>query len=259
MRFDILTIFPDMFSGPLTESIIKRAIQSEKIAVRLHNIRDYAIDKHRTTDDTPYGGGAGMVMKAEPLAACIRAAIGDAPPGDPEAAPARPRVVLMSPAGRPFTQRVAEELAREARLVLVCGRYEGIDERVREALVDDEISIGDFVLTGGELAAMVILDAVARLVPGVIDAESTAEESHGDGLLEYPHYTRPAEWEGRAIPPVLISGHHGQVALWRRRERLRRTLARRPDMLRGAPLTAADRAFLRELGWPGDPPGGAGA
>lgn len=264
MRFDILSIFPEMFAGPLSESIIKRAIQAGLISVGLHDIRAYATDKHRTTDDTPYGGGAGMVMKAEPLAAAIRAvqrgASGVAPAIGGEAGAPAPEttkelvtlVVLMSPAGERFTQRIAEELAHYDRLVLVCGRYEGVDERVCEALIDRELSIGDYVLTGGELAAMVVLDAVARLVPGVIDPASTAEESHDDGLLEYPHYTRPAVWEERAIPPVLLSGHHGQVALWRRQQRLRRTLERRPDLLAMASLTPADRAYLRSLGWQGE-------
>jgi tRNA (guanine37-N1)-methyltransferase len=254
MRFDILTIFPEMFSGPLNESIIKRAIQAGLISVRLHDIRAYATDRHRTTDDAPYGGGAGMVMKPEPLAAAIRAvlaeeAIGNAEGAEPAAPLARPLVVLMSPAGELFTQRIAAELATYPRLVLVCGRYEGVDERVREALIDRELSIGDYVLTGGELAAMVVLDAVARLVPGVIDPESTLEESHSDGLLEYPHYTRPAVWEGRAVPPVLLSGHHGQIAHWRRQQRLRRTLERRPDLLATAALTPDDREYLRSLGW----------
>jgi tRNA (guanine37-N1)-methyltransferase len=263
MRFDILTLFPEMFSGPLTESIIKRAIQAGLIDVALHDIRDYATDRHRTADDAPYGGGAGMVMKAEPLAAAVRSVVssplsvvGDAPrsalEGGPRTTHHGPRtlVALMSPAGDRFTQRVAEELAGYKRLVLVCGRYEGVDQRAREAVIDQELSIGDYVLTGGELAAMVVLDAVARLVPGVIDAESHAEESHGDGLLEYPHYTRPAMWEGRMVPPVLLSGHHGEVAAWRRRERLRRTLARRPDLLATAQLSPADREYLRSLGWP---------
>jgi tRNA (guanine37-N1)-methyltransferase len=269
MRFDILTLFPEMFAGPLTESIVKRAIQAGLIGVALHDIRDYATDKHRTADDAPYGGGAGMVMKAEPLAAAIRSVVGH-PEGTrlsvvsspqqsslgkgPRTTDHGPRtlVVLMSPAGERFTQRVAEELASYERLVLVCGRYEGVDERVREALIDRELSIGDYVLTGGELAAMVVLDAVARLVPGVIDAESHAEESHGDGLLEYPHYTRPATWEGRAVPAVLLSGHHGEVAAWRRHERLRRTLARRPDLLPAADLSQSDREYLRSLGWAPD-------
>jgi tRNA (guanine37-N1)-methyltransferase len=208
-----------------------------------------------------------MVMKAEPLAAAIRAALAapgpdaaqaqDTPPTEPDGPPAEPLpshpagtlVILMSPAGEPFTQRVAEELAGYQRLVLVCGHYEGVDERVREALIDRELSIGDYVLTGGELPAMIVLDAVARLVHGVLDAASIDEESHSDGLLEYPHYTRPSIWEGRPVPPVLLSGHHGQVALWRRQQRLRRTLERRPELLAQAQLTPADRAYLRTLGW----------
>lgn len=248
MQFDILTLFPEMFTGPLTESIIKRAQNAGLIAIHLHNIRDYATDRHRTADDTPYGGGAGMVMKAEPLAAAIRVVTGDTAPDTPVTP-----VILMSPDGQPFTQALAEELALAERLVLVCGHYEGIDERVRTTLINREISIGDYVLTGGELAAMVVVDAVARLVPGVLDAESIKEESHSDGLLEYPHYTRPAVWEDQPVPPVLLSGHHGEVAKWRRQQRLRRTLERRPDLLaRSAAqgqLTPADLAFLAALGW----------
>ncbi len=244
MRFDILTLFPGMFA-PLEESILKRAQQAGTISIGLHNIRDWATDRHRTADDAPYGGGAGMVMKAAPLAAAIRAVVEEA----------APPVILLSPDGEPFTQALAHELAQQPWLVLVCGHYEGLDERVRESLISREISIGDYVLTGGELAAMVVVDAVARLVPGVIDGESIAEESHSDGLLEYPHYTRPAVWEGRAVPAILTSGHHGEVAKWRRRERLRRTLARRPDMLRRAKkqglLDKHDLAYLAELGWEG--------
>ncbi len=248
MHFDILTLFPAMFTGPLTESILKRAQQAGRITIELHNIRDWATDRHRTADDAPYGGGAGMVMKAAPLAACIRAVLGVAPP------PLEPTpVILLSPDGELFTQALAQELAQQPRILLVCGHYEGIDERVRATLITREISIGDYVLTGGELAAMVLVDAVARLVPGVIDSASTAEESHSDGLLEYPHYTRPATWEGRAVPDVLTSGHHGEVARWRHRERLRRTLARRPDMLARAQaaglLTSTDLAYLADLGW----------
>ncbi len=252
MRFDILTIFPEMFAGPLTESIIKRAVQAGKLDIRLHNIRDYATDKHHTTDDTPYGGGAGMVMKVAPLATAIRDVLGQEPGTEnQESISANPSsiVLLMSPAGEQFTQRMAEELATYERLVLVCGRYEGVDDRVREALIDREVSIGDYVLTGGELGAMVVLDAVARLVPEVIDELSTEEETFGDSLLEYPHYTRPAVWEGREVPPVLLSGHHGEVARWRRQQRLLRTLEHRPDLLAHAALTPQDRAFLREHGW----------
>jgi tRNA (guanine37-N1)-methyltransferase len=247
MQFDILTLFPEMFSGPLTESIIKRAVQAGYISIGLHNIRDYATDRHRTTDDAPYGGGAGMVMKAEPLAAAIRAVTAQS---SAEAGlPARPHVILLTPAGEQFSQPVAETLAGYQHLVLVCGRYEGVDERVVEALIDRQLSIGDYVLTGGELGAMVVLDAVARLVPGVLDEQSTLEESHSDSLLEYPHYTRPAVWEGREVPDVLLSGHHGQVAAWRHRERLRRTLERRPDMLANANLKQADKDYLQSLGW----------
>ena len=276
MRFDILTLFPDMFTGPLTESIIKRARQAGLISIDLHNIRDYAADRHRTADDAPYGGGAGMVMKAEPLAAAIRSVVSSPwsvvnrqtsePNNDDELSRTKEQrttgyplgdgqrtlVVLMSPAGERFTQQIAQELAGYDRLVLVCGHYEGVDERVREALIDRELSIGDYVLTGGELPAMVVLDTVARLVPGVLDAQSIGEESHDSGLLEYPHYTRPAVWEERSVPTVLLSGHHGQVALWRRQQRLRRTFERRPDLLAGAGLTAEDRAYLRSLGWAPD-------
>ena len=226
MQFDILTLFPDMFMGPLTESILKRARQAGLIDIQLHNIRDYAHDRHRTADDAPYGGGAGMVMKAVPLAGAIRAVAGEDE--------CRPPVILMTPDGERFTQSIAYELATYEQIVLVCGHYEGIDERVREQLITRELSIGDYVMTGGELAAMVIIDAVARLVPGVLDSESLVEESHSDGLLEYPHYTRPAVWEGMAIPDILLSGHHGNVAAWRRAQRVRRTLQRRPDLFAAA-------------------------
>jgi tRNA (guanine37-N1)-methyltransferase len=259
MRFDIVTLFPDMFAGPFTESMIKRAQQAGHISIHTHNIRDYTTDRHRTADFAPYGGGAGMVMKAEPLAAAIRAvlAMGDDSPSPPAPSPSQgegdtflPPVILMSPDGEPFTQHMAEQLSRCERLVLVCGHYEGVDERVRSTLITREISIGDYVLTGGELAAMVIVDAVTRLVPGVLDAESTLEESHGDGLLEYPHYTRPAVWEGMAVPPVLLSGNHALVARWRQRQRLLRTLQRRPDMLAEAAkrtqVTDEDLAMLWE-------------
>jgi tRNA (guanine37-N1)-methyltransferase len=269
MQFDILTLFPGMFTGPLTESIIKRAVQAGRISIGIHDIRTYATDKHHTADDAPYGGGAGMVMKVEPLAAAIRDVVqdkqtsrqadkeivGDAAsalspsPLLPSCASRQKLVVLMTPAGELFSQRTAIELANYAQLVLVCGHYEGVDERACEALIDREISIGDYVLTGGELAAMVVVDAVARLVPGVIDAESIGEESHSAGLLEYPHYTRPATWEGREVPAVLRAGHHGEVARWRREQQLRRTLERRPDLLAHAELSAADRAFLATIGW----------
>ena len=239
MKFDILTLFPGMFDGPLTESIIKRAVQDGHIEIRLHNIRDFAFDRHKTADDYPYGGGAGMVMKPEPLAACIEAVRGERPSG---------RVILTTPQGRPFDQCYAEELAKEQELVIICGRYEGVDERVRELFVDDEISVGDFVLTGGEIAAMVIVDAVSRLVPGVLGSEdSAADDSFSDGLLEYPQYTRPAEFRGLEVPEVLLSGNHQEIARWRRRMALQRTRRKRPDLLSSARLTESDRAYLREL------------
>src|SRR5215207_9674041 len=257
MQFDILTLFPGMFTGPLTESIIKRAVQAGRIGIGIHDIRTYATDRHHTADDTPYGGGAGMVMKAEPLAAAIRDVTSNQPPatsdelGSPSPSEPLPRrlVILMTPGGELFNQHTAMELAHYEQLVLVCGHYEGVDERVCEALIDREISIGDYVLTGGELAAMVIVDAVARLVPGVIDIESIGEESHSAGMIEYPHYTRPASWEGREVPAVLRAGHHGEVARWRREQQLRRTLIRRPDLLARAELTPTARAFLATIGW----------
>jgi tRNA (guanine37-N1)-methyltransferase len=245
MRFDFLTLFPAMFYGPLTESILKRATQSGLLQFYFHDIRAFATDKHHTVDAYPFGGGAGMVMKAEPLARCTEAVLA----ADHSPAP----VVLMTPSGRVFSQAIAREWASLPRLVLVCGHYEGLDERYIERYVTDQVSIGDFVLTGGELAAMAIADAVGRLVPEVLDAESLLAESHDDGLLEYPHYTRPAEWEGQPVPPVLLSGHHANVAQWRHEQRLRRTFERRPDMLASATLSDKDRKLLREWGWDGPP------
>lgn len=246
MRIDILTVFPQMFEGPLTESIIKRAADKGLITINVHDIRAFATDRHRTTDDYPYGGGAGMVMKPEPIFAAVEAVLqaGRATP-EPGAAP-NPAIILTSPSGRLFSQAIAEELARESWLIFICGHYEGVDERVREHLVTDEISIGDYVLTGGELPAMVIVDAVARLVPGVLSAESIAEESFSQGLLEYPQYTRPPEFRGWRIPDMLLSGHHAEIAKWRRRQALRRTFERRPDLLETAPLTEAERRLVEE-------------
>lgn len=239
MHIDILTLFPDMFDGPLTESILKRAQEHDLISIQRHNIRDYTTDKHHSVDDTPYGGGGGMVMMPGPLVTAIEAVRGD----DSDAP-----VILLTPQGRVFTQRVAEELAEHPRLVLVCGRYEGVDERVRKLAITDEVSIGDFVLTGGELAAMVIVDAVARLVPGVLGARWAAEEdSHAMGLLEYPHYTRPPVFRGIAVPEVLVSGDHGAVEAWRRREAIRRTWQRRPDLLLSADLSEEEGWFLADL------------
>lgn len=239
MRFDILTLFPAMFDGPLSESIIKKAREKGLIDVTLHNIRDHATDRHRIADDSPYGGGAGMVMKVEPLAACIEAA--------KEANPAAP-VILMSPCGEPFCAGLAMELAREPGIILVCGRYEGIDDRVTTLYGDREISLGDFVLTGGELAAMVLVDAVSRFVPGVLGTGSSAyTDSFCGGLLEYPQYTRPTEFRGLKVPDVLMSGNHAEIARWRRREALRRTRERRPDLLARLPLDEGDRRLLDEL------------
>ncbi len=240
MRVDVFTLFPDIFQGPLQESILKRAQEMGRLSVALHNIRDYATGKHRITDDYAYGGGGGMVMKPEPIFAAVESVLGDALPVTP--------VILLSPQGRLFNQAVAQELARHERLALICGRYEGVDERVRRYLATDEISIGDYVLTGGELPALVLIDAVTRLLPGVLgDAGAAWHDSHANGLLEHPHYTRPAEFRGHKVPEVLLSGHHAQVARWRRQEALRRTWERRPELLARATLSEEDRRFLETL------------
>ncbi len=239
MRWEIFTLFPGMFTGPLSESIIKRAATRGLVEIALHDWREQATDRHRTVDDTPYGGGAGMVLQAPPLVRAVEAALGD----ERETVP----VVLLSPAGRRFTQRVAEELSQQPRVALICGHYEGFDERVRDLIVTDELSLGDYVLTGGELAAMVIVDATTRLLPGVIEAASLTEESHTSGILEGPHYTRPIEFRERGVPPILLSGHHAKITRWRRREALRRTLHFRPDLLESAALTPDDQRDLAEL------------
>jgi tRNA (guanine37-N1)-methyltransferase len=238
MRFDVLTLFPAMFDSPLRESILGRAAERGLIRVAVHNLRDWAAGRHKVTDDIPYGGGDGMVLKPEPVARALSDLRKDSPGA---------KVLLMTPQGKPFTQAQARALAGEAGLIFVCGRYEGFDERIR-AMVDAEYSLGDFVLTGGELAAMAMIDAVARLLPEVLGSSGSAEaDSFVDGLLEYPHYTRPAEFEGMRVPQVLLSGNHAEIARWRRREQLRRTLQRRPDLLAAAPLTDADRRMLEEL------------
>lgn len=238
MIFDILTIFPSMVAGPIGESIIGKAVERKLIEVRIVNIRDYATDPHRTTDDRPFGGGSGMVMKPGPLAA----AIDSVRQADPSA-----RVILLSPQGRLFKQEVAFELSGQKHICLVCGRYEGVDERIRNHYVDDEISVGDFVLTGGELPALVILDAVARLVPGVLGSnESISEESFIGGLLEYPHYTRPEIFENHRVPDILLSGNHGAIRRWRRQQSLIRTWQRRPDLLKENELSSEDRQLLAE-------------
>ena len=238
MRFDILTLFPAMLEGPLTASILGKAVDKGLLTVNLHNLRDWAEGKHQVTDDTPYGGGDGMVMKVDPIASALSALKEQSP---------HSRVLLMSPQGKTFRQADAERLSHESGLIFVCGRYEGFDERIRP-LVDEEVSLGDFVLTGGELAAATILDATARLVPGVLgSAGSALSDSFSDGLLEYPQYTRPAEFNGVRVPEVLTSGNHQVIATWRRREQLRRTLERRPELLETAPLTKEDHLYLAEL------------
>lgn len=239
MHFDIFSLFPSMFRGPFEESIIKRAQERGYVSIAIHNIRDYATDKHHTTDDAPYGGGGGMVMKPEPIFAAVEAVLAGET-GVP--------IILLTPQGRLFTQEVARELAGYRRIALICGHYEGVDERVRQYLATDEISIGDYVLTGGELAAMVIVDAVTRLLPGVLgDPGAVLEDSHAGGLLEGPHYTRPAVFRGWAVPEILLSGNHAAIARWRREQALLRTLRRRPDLLAKADLTPQDRQFLAEF------------
>ena len=223
MRIDILTLFPEMFTGPLSESMIKRARERGLVDVQIHNIRDFTHDKHRTADDRPFGGGPGMVLKPEPVFECVEAVV-------PEGTP----LIYMTPQGRPFTQAKAAELAAREDFAILCGHYEGVDERVLEALVTEEISIGDYVLTGGELPAMVVVDAVARLVPGVLgDEESAQQESFTDGLLDCPHYTRPETFRGMTVPGVLLSGNHGKIARWRREQAEKRTRERRPDLTNG--------------------------
>ncbi|HEY8490896.1 MAG TPA: tRNA (guanosine(37)-N1)-methyltransferase TrmD [Dehalococcoidia bacterium] len=242
MRIDILTIFPGMFQGPFDHSIVRRAVDAGLVSIHVHDIRAFTTDRHHVVDDYPYGGGAGMVMKPEPIFAAVEGVLPQAPERGP--------VILMSPQGRRFHQGLAAELARERRLLLICGHYEGVDERVREHLATDEISIGDYVLSGGELPAMVVVDAVVRLLPGVLgSAESVAEESYAGGLLEYPQYTRPAEFRGWRVPAILLSGHHAEIARWRRRQSLLRTALRRPDLLERAHVTEEERRWLeRELG-----------
>ncbi len=246
MHFDILTLFPTLFSGVFEESIVKRAIESGLITIAIHNIRDYATGKHHVTDDEPYGGGGGMVMKAEPIFRAVEAVLGGEalPAGNHE----HTQIILLSPVGRLFSEAAARELATCQRLVLICGRYEGVDERVREHLVTDEISIGDYVLSGGEIPAMVIVEAVTRLLPGALgDPLATVRDSHASGLLEHPHYTRSAVFRGWAVPEMLLSGNHAEIARWRRQQSLLRTYERRPDLLAKADLSAEDREFLRSL------------
>jgi tRNA (guanine37-N1)-methyltransferase len=237
VRVDIVSIFPDALA-PLEVSILGRARERGLLEIRVWDLRNFTADRHKQVDDVPYGGGPGMVMKPEPFFSAVDA-IG-------AGGPAQPRILLTSPQGRRFDQRFAEELAQEAHLIILCGRYEGVDERVMVGLRAEEVSIGDYVLNGGELAAMVIVEATARLLPGVVgDQGSVAEDSFTSGLLDHPHYTRPAEYRGMRVPEVLLSGHHEQIRRWRRDERLRRTLARRPELIAWDRLTADERAILR--------------
>ena len=235
LRIDVVTLFPELFDAPLRTSVIGRAVERGILGVAIHDLREHGIGRHRVVDDAPYGGGAGMVMRPEPLFAAV----------EPLRAPGTV-VILLDPAGAPLDDPLARELATAGRLVLVCGRYEGIDERAR-VLFDREVSIGDYVLTGGELPALVLIDAVGRIVPGVIEAESHEDDSFASGLLEGPHYTRPERFRDMSVPPVLLSGHHGEVERWRRREALRRTQLRRPDLLATAHLSPEDRSELERM------------
>jgi len=237
MRIDIITIFPEMFRGPFDESIVKRAREKGIVKINIHDLRNYTHDKHRTVDDRPFGGGAGMVFKIEPLAEAIE-----------DIAEENSQLILTTPDGEIFNQQIAKELAKCPHLVIICGHYEGVDERVRQLFRMRELSIGDYVLTGGELPAMVIVDAVVRLLPGVLgDEESARQDSFYNGILDYPHYTRPREFRGLEVPPVLLSGDHERIRLWRRREALKRTLMRRPDLLEKAKLSEEDKRLLDEI------------
>ena len=240
MRFDVMTLFPDMFDRVFDQSIIGRAKEKGLLELHCHQIREYTKNKQMQVDDYPYGGGMGMVMFPQPIADCFRAVC--------EQAGERPHLIYMSPQGKTLTQQRAIELAQMPNVCILCGHYEGVDERVLEAIVDEQISIGDYVLTGGEIPAMALIDCVSRMIPGVLaDEVCFTDESHFAGLLEYPQYTRPAEWEGRAVPEILLSGHHGNIAKWRHQQSLERTYRLRPEMLETAPLTAADRAYLASL------------
>ena len=239
MRIDIVTIFPAMLHGPFSESIIKRALDRGLVQINLVDLRDYARGKHRQVDDAPYGGGRGMIFKPEPLFEAVE----DLKKESGAAA----QVVLLTPRGRLFNQAMACQMAQQEHLILLCGRYEGVDERVCTQLVDEEISIGDYVLAGGELAAAVVAEAVIRLVPGLLDEEALAEESFAGSLLEYPQYTRPPVYRGMAVPEILLSGNHAEIARWRRRQSLRRTFEKRPDLLKDAKLTPEEELFLKQL------------
>jgi len=241
MQFEVFTLLPEVFPPYLESSILQRARLHGLIDVRLHNIRDWACDKHHTTDDTPYGGGGGMVMKPEPVFDAVEAILGPRPAPPEAGCP----IILLSPQGRVFSQAIARELSAHERIALVCGRYEGFDERIRTGLATDEISIGDYVLTGGELPALILIDAVTRLLPGALgDPTGAEDDSHASGLLEYPHYTRPPEFRGESVPDILLSGDHAKIEKWRREQSLLRTLARRPDLLEKAELSEKEKKFV---------------
>ena len=242
LRVDVVTIFPRMVEAPLAEGIVRRAVEQGLVDIRVHDLRAYSDDRHRTVDDAPFGGGPGMVMKAEPFFRAVEDVRGEGATADREA------IVLLSPRGAPFTQATAARYAGLQRLVLLCGRYEGIDERVREGLAAEEVSLGDFVLTGGEVAALAVVEATVRLVPGALgDEGSAAADSFSEGILDWPHYTRPAVVRGLGVPPVLLSGDHEKIRRWRRKEALRLTRMRRPDLLEATSLTVEDAALLREI------------
>ena len=258
MQFDVFTILPEVFPTYLDTSILKKARARGLIDVRIHNIRDYTHDRHHTTDDTPYGGGGGMVMKPEPIFEAVESVLGSryvpqsshgtTRPSSQQTQPKPVPVILLTPQGRVFTQRLAEELSQHEHIALLCGRYEGIDERIREHLVTDEISVGDYVLTGGELPAMILIDAVSRLIPGVLgDPTGAEDDSHAMGLLEYPHYTKPPEFRGWKVPDILLSGDHGKIEKWRREQALTRTFHKRPDMIAKAELSKHDLEFVEHL------------
>ncbi|EID43261.1 tRNA (guanosine(37)-N1)-methyltransferase TrmD [Parageobacillus thermoglucosidasius] len=238
MKIDILTLFPNMFTGVFSESILKKAQEKKAVSLNVINFRDFADNKHKTVDDYPYGGGAGMVLKPQPIFDAVAHVTKDSE---------RPRIILLCPQGERYTQKKAEELSKEEHLVLICGHYEGYDERIREYLVTDEISIGDYVLTGGELGAMVIVDSVVRLLPGVLGNEaSPVHDSFSSGLLEHPHYTRPADFRGMKVPDVLLSGNHRLIEEWREKQSLKRTFLRRPDLLENYPLTEKQKRWIEE-------------
>jgi tRNA (guanine37-N1)-methyltransferase len=241
MQFEVFTLLPEVFPPYLDSSILQRARQRDLVSINIHNIREYTHDRHHVTDDTPYGGGGGMIMKPEPIFEAVESVLGTRP-----ACP----VILLDPQGRVFSQTIAKELSGHQQIALICGRYEGIDERIREHLVTHEISIGDYVLTGGELPALIVIDAVTRLIQGVLgDPGGAADDSHATGLLEYPHYTRPPEFRGWKVPEILLSGDHVKVNTWRKEQSLLRTLARRPDLLESAKLSERDREFLEKRGF----------